>query len=431
MTQEQVLEILQKGYSIFLTGSAGSGKTYLLNKFIKSLKKTSKKVAITATTGLAATHLNGRTIHAWAGIGIKEELTSQLSRKIANDKKIADNIKSTDVLIIDEVSMLHDYRLDMIDQVCKLIKGSTKPFGGIQIILSGDLFQLPPIGSKKTDQNNLLQSDNHFIFNSEAWHNLKPVICYLSQQFRQRQDDDLQIILNAMRNNTLEQSHIDKLSARILPNPQNITELHCRNMNVDSVNEQKLALINSRPHNFAANTHSFTKDKKILEQLIKNSPAKENLVLKQGALVIFIKNDSANKYINGTLGKVIGFNKSNGYPVVETRNKRIIHVKKMTWSIINQEETELASLEQFPLKLAWAMTIHKSQGMTLDGAYIDLRQTFELGMGYVALSRLQSIDHLYLAGFNYTALKINPDVLKMDQLLKEESQNFINSVGYI
>ena len=422
MTQKQALSILKDGRSVFLTGPAGSGKTFLLNQFIKLLRKTNKRVAITATTGLAATHLNGQTIHSWSGIGIKDNLDARLMRQILDSPR-EDIISGTDVLIIDEISMLNNYRLDMVDQICQRIKGSTQPFGGIQIVLSGDFFQLPPI----VDDNDLF--NNAFAFNSHAWRNLNPTICYLDQQFRQHINDDLLEILNALRSDSLDQSHIDQLKTRILPNPGNLVELYCHNLDIDRINSQKLRLINAQQHIFKAYTQSLDKQSSVLKSLIKNSLASEELHLKQGALVMFIKNDPSKKFINGTQGKVKGFNTQTGYPIVVTHQNRTIDVKKMVWSIVNQDNVEIASLSQLPLKLAWAITIHKSQGMSLDGAYIDLSKTFETGMGYVALSRVKSLSNLYLKGFNQTALKINPTILAMDKIFQQQSRKYAHNLN--
>ena len=169
MTQKQAFKILNAGRSVFLTGPAGSGKTFLLKKFIVHLKKKGKRAAVTATTGLAATHLRGRTIHSWAGIGIQRELSdSLLDRIIRENSPIKKEILATDVLIIDEISMLHDYRLDMIDQVCRVARNQPdKPFGGLQVVLSGDFFQLPPVRGRE-------EMDSKFVVHSEAWQELQP-----------------------------------------------------------------------------------------------------------------------------------------------------------------------------------------------------------------------------------------------------------------
>ncbi len=418
MTQEQAFSILKTGGNVFLTGPAGSGKTFLLRKFITHLKNKKKSVSVTATTGLAATHLNGRTIHSWAGIGIQTEITANLIEKILSKKTLANDIRTTDVLIIDEISMLHDYRLDMVDQVCQVVKNEMdKPFGGLQVVLSGDFFQLPPVGRAG--------EETKFVVDSAAWKNLKPRICYLNEQYRQSKDNDLSEILNALRNNTLQYTHVEKLKSRQLENPGDLTELHCHNQDIDQINHGKLKALASVEHVFRGEKTDLSQDQKLAEQLVKNCLAPEELRLKVGALVMFIKNNPENGYINGTLGEVIGFNTANGFPLVKTKTGRVVHTDLVTWKI-ERDGLDLATFKQIPLKLAWAITIHKSQGMTLDGAFIDLSKTFEPGMGYVALSRLKNLESLYLKGFNAMALTMNPKALIIDQNLQKQSEVVFN-----
>ena len=418
MTQKQAFKILNTGRSVFLTGPAGSGKTFLLKKFIAHLKKKGKRTAVTATTGLAATHLRGRTIHSWAGIGIQRELSDGLlDRIIRENSPIKKEILATDVLIIDEISMLHDYRLDMIDQVCRVARNQPdKPFGGLQVVLSGDFFQLPPVRGRE-------EMDSKFVVHSEAWQELQPAVCYLSEQYRQIQGNDLTGILNALRDNTLNESHIQKLKSRQLPKPDGLelTELHCHNRDIDQINQDKLEKLPNKPYVFKGEKNDLSKDKRLVDQLVRNCLALEELHLKKGALVMFIKNDSEGRYINGTLGQIIGFQTAGRWPVVKTNAGRTIYTDQAIWTI-EKDGLDVATFKQIPLKLAWAITIHKSQGMTLDGAFIDLSKTFEPGMGYVALSRLKSLEDLYLQGFNNMALRMNPQALAIDDQLREQSK---------
>ena len=414
MTQKQAFEILKSGRSAFLTGPAGSGKTFLLRLFIKWLEEKNKSVAVTATTGLAATHLGGRTIHSWAGIGIHDTLTESILKKITDRKQVVKEIRETDVLIIDEISMLHDFRLNMVDQVCRRIRRRPDlPFGGIQVVLSGDFFQLPPVSRQGEEQ-------ARFVVVSEAWEALQPVICYLDEQYRQESGNDLAEILNALRNNRVTEAHVSKLKSRRLENPGGLTELHCHNEDIDRINQAKLDGLAGKEREFFGEKTSLSKDKQLLEQLVKNCLAPDVLRLKYGALVMFVKNNPDGRYINGTLGKVIAFNTATGLPLVETRTGRTIKADREKWSL-EREGLEIAAFRQLPLRLAWAITIHKSQGMTLDGAYIDLSKTFEPGMGYVALSRLKNLESLYLKDFNDLSLRMNPDALVIDEVLRRQS----------
>ena len=183
MNQELALEVLLSGQSAFVTGPAGTGKTYLLNRFVEYAKSEGKHVSVTATTGLAATHLGGTTIHAWSGIGVNDFLPEQFAEHISKTRR--EIIEKTDILLIDEISMMHDYRLDMVDEVCRFVrKEPDLPFGGIQVVMSGDFFQLPPVNRGDGRKGG-------FVVHSQAWQELDPVIIYLTDQYRQDETDDL------------------------------------------------------------------------------------------------------------------------------------------------------------------------------------------------------------------------------------------------
>lgn len=410
MKQTLVLAILDAGHSIFLTGPAGSGKTYVLNRFIKHARADGKVVAVTASTGLAATHLGGTTIHSWSGIGIADEIHKRHTSDMSKSRR--DQIEQADILIIDEVSMLHDFRLDMVDEVCKNIRGSSEPFGGLQVVLSGDFYQLPPVNRADGKQGG-------FITESRAWEELDPVICYLEEQHRQ-DDDELLEILTALRNNDIRRRHAEQLLGRKklrTPFDEPATELYTTNVDVDSVNEEKLREMPGDEHIFEM-THSGKAH--AVESLKRSCLAPEHLILKEGAFVMFVKNSPEKKYVNGTLGTVVGFSKETGFPIIETKSGRTVETKPDTWEMRDGEK-KVASLSQIPLRLAWAITIHKSQGMTLDAAHIDLSNAFVPGMGYVALSRVRSLDTLTLGGLNRTALMMHEEAHMLDEQLRHKS----------
>lgn len=411
MTQQEALAILESGQSVLLTGAAGTGKTYVLNKFIRRARAEGKSVAVTATTGLAATHLGGATIHAWSGIGVRDHIDGMFYNKLS--KQRADLINKADVLVIDEVSMLHDFRLDMVEEVTRKVRGGDKPFGGLQVILSGDFFQLPPVNRSDSRQGS-------FVTSSNAWLNGYFQVCYLEKQYRQTDDDLYSTILNGIRAGQLTRNQLDALQSRsgAVADPFTTrTRLLTINVDVDTINHEHLEAIEGDEVEFEMTT---TGGKKYVETLLKSCLAPQKLRLKRGAMVMCIKNSQDKKYVNGSLGVVEDFEPGSDYPVVKLTNGREITIKPETWELVDGDKRR-ATATQLPLRLAWAITVHKSQGMTLDAAQIDLSKAFVEGMGYVALSRVRGLKHLVLDGMNGMALRTSPLARQLDGELRARS----------
>ena len=433
MTQEQALNILKTGANVFLTGEPGAGKTHTINTFVNYLRSCDVEPAITASTGIAATHIGGMTIHSWSGIGIRTKLDKYDLDKIASSEYICKRVNRTRVLIIDEISMLSLNMLDMVDMVCREIKQNDEPFGGIQIILVGDFFQLPPIVKREenSDKQNVLLAEatlpQIFAYDSGAWERARLVVCYLNEQHRQ-DDTDFLSVLSAIRANDVKEEHLNHINVRQIEvddMPENVTKLFSHNFDVDRVNNIELAKIEEETKIFKMIGGG---NDKVVEIIKKGCLSPENLELKVGAVVMCTKNNPKERFVNGTLGVVTSFEEFNGYPIIKTRNGRSIVVAPMDWTVEENGKIR-AQITQIPLRLAWAITVHKSQGMSMDAAIMDLSQVFEFGQGYVALSRVRRLSGLYLLGINEHALKVHPEILKKDISFKNKSEEAVKVFG--
>jgi len=323
MKQNTALGIMKSGRNVFLTGSAGTGKTFLINEYINYLKERKIKPAIVAPTGIAASHIGGSTIHSFFGVGIREKVDDWLLDKITQTKTILERLSKLKVLIIDEVSMVSPELFNSMDKILRAIKFTDKPFGGVQVILSGDFFQLPPVSKEF--------KEIRFIWQTELWKKLDLKIAYLEEKFRQDQDDILVSILDEIRSGDVSQRTWEILEKKMKEKTKfkfNPTKLYTHNADVDKINLKELDKIEEIPHFFEAIEKGSRQN---LERIYKSSLVKEKIELKKGAVVIFIKNNYDVGYINGTLGVVIDFEKGTDLPVVELASGRKIIVEREEW----------------------------------------------------------------------------------------------------
>ena len=433
MTQVEALNILKTGANIFLTGEPGAGKTHTINEYVDYLRRYEVEVAITASTGIAATHIGGMTIHSWSGIGIRKKLDKYDLDKIATSEYVVKRVSRAKVLVIDEVSMLSPNTLDMIDAVCREVRNDSEAFGGLQVIFVGDFFQLPPIVKNESfNKQNENTKDEYnqdlfidkinskiFAYESDAWSRAKPIVCYLSEQYRQ--DDDIFLsVLSSIRTNTFNEDMFSHLENRKIEKeniPNNLLKLFSHNVDVDRVNDTELSKINDEKEFFTM--QSKGRDV-IVEILKKGCLSPEVLNLKVGAEVMCTKNNQKEGYVNGTLGTIVGFQSGSHFPIIKTRNGRKITIEPAEW-VVEENGKVKASITQIPLRLAWAITVHKSQGMSLDEAVMDLSSVFEYGQGYVALSRVRRLSGLHLLGWNQKAFQVHPNILSSDESFRQAS----------
>ena len=403
--KQVIINAIRSKHNVCITGAAGTGKSFMLSM----IKNHFPFVHVTASTGVAAVNISGVTIHSWSGIGQASFPVEEIVRFINSGPgtKIRRQIKKAKLLAIDEISMISSHIFNLLNNVFKKVRQNDQPFGGIQIVLLGDFFQLPPVSK---------DMEVEFCFSSDAWEEAAFSVFELTEVFRQ---SDLRFIqlLNNIRHAALNQQDIDLLKLRECEPDKSLqpTLLVTHNYQADKINFEMLNSFKEQvEYKFMMKT--MGRDNNIAF-LRKSCLAAEELVLKVGVQVMMLKNTLQKQgIINGSIGVVIGFSK-NDLPIVKFRNGETCTIGLEDWNIesFNDEKQEveiIASIKQIPLVLAWAITIHKSQGMTLDHVLCDLSHIFAEGQAYVALSRVRSLDGLYIKGFKPDKLKVNPDVRK-------------------
>lgn len=416
--QNYAYKLILEGKNIFITGGGGVGKTALLNYYITKHRK--KNLGVTSTTGTSAILINGNTIHSYLGLGTGKKSVELLLSNIESNYFLKKRWKTLKILIIDEISMLSADFFDKLESLARLIRKIDKPFGGIQLILSGDFCQLSPIDSK------------NFCFESLSWNNVIDNVIYLTTIIRQ-ENKEFQNCLSNIRVGKIDETTKNIINKRInakLENDFGIipTKLFSKNINVDFTNNSELEKLTKKNKRYIYPMNCNFVNPKIIDKYKKNISAVENLELCIGCQVMLIFNmDIKNQLINGSRGVVTDFVFRNGYyiPIVRFLNGIEMEIDFNEWKI-EEEEKVIGTIKQIPLKLAYAFSIHKSQGSSLDYAIIDLLELFDFGMAYVALSRVRNLEGLSIISINWNKVKANPKAISFYKMFTEKKQ--LNSV---
>jgi ATP-dependent DNA helicase PIF1 len=428
--QQKALDTILEGHSVFLTGPGGTGKSFLIQRIVSHLEDKNKKVAVTALTGCAALLLGhgAKTIHSWAGIGLGKETATKIAsdiRKLPYKNKVLRRWLTTRVLIIDEVSMMTPELLELLNDVAQLVRReSSKLFGGIQVVLVGDFCQLPPVMKPTEDDE---KQELKFLFESPIWQKLNLHVCPLTQIVRQ-DDPVFQSVLNEARCGKLSDNSIQILSKRKDADWSSLkirpTLLFSRRAEVDMINESNLQALEGKDYVYDAKTvfdatiqkgmtTNSIEVKRAEAKIDRDAPYKPSLTLRIGAQVMLIYNlDPEDGLVNGSRGVVVGFTGScQPIPLILFKGrKEPIPIVTQSWE---SDELEGMKRIQIPLILAYAVTIHKTQGSTLDCALMDIGSSiFEVGQAYVALSRVKSLDSLYIYDLDPTAFKAHTKVVE-------------------
>ncbi|NUN06001.1 MAG: AAA family ATPase [Bdellovibrio sp.] len=412
--QADALELLRSGENVFLTGGAGSGKSFLIRQFMKELD--TKEMPILASTGAAAVLLGGRTFHSFFGLGIMEGGPDATFQRASNDKRLMSRLRNAEGVIIDEISMIPGQALMIAEALAQRARESKLPWGGLRIITVGDFAQLPPVTQTGA---------RDWCFLNPVWEQSGFQNSVLSHN--QRVSDNLFLdILSDVRHGLATERARDFLNEHVQDHDEDHpgTRLFGRKLYAEKFNQKKLEEL--AEEEVTIDSIYFGSEKHI-EILMKSAPVPVKLVLKLGCRVMFLQNDPQKRWVNGTRGYVTDI--SADKITIKKDNGREVQADKVSFALQDAEGNVMASVIQFPLTLAYATTIHKSQGATLDDLWCDLSALWEPGHAYVALSRLRSAQGLHLIGWSPRSIIVDPKVLdfykRLEKVQVKESTSYL------
>lgn len=403
--QEKAYQLLQNtNQNIFLTGRAGTGKSFLIREFLKTQER--KRFPIVASTGVAAVLIGGRTFHSFFGLGIMEGGLERTIDRALNDRRVLSRLRNINGFVLDEISMISGEALLAAEAICRHARKKIQlPWGGARVIAVGDFSQLPPV--------NRFGQKRDWAFLGETWQNSDFHSVYLQTMMR-TEDAEFLKILDQIRYGEITTEVQDFLNQKIDVDclDEEATYIFPRRVMAERYNNQRLAQIDAPLSDFPT---EYTGPVWAVNQLKKSAPVPENLKLKRGALVMIRVNDPGFQYVNGSVGIVEEILKNK--ILIALKKGRLVELEQHSFSFLNADGDVVASAKNFPLTLAYAMTIHKSQGVTLDNMVVDLRRLWEPGQAYVALSRLRCGMGLTLMGWDESSFQTDPEVIAFYQSL--------------
>ena len=398
--QKMAWEALQSSQNVFVTGSAGTGKSYLIQEYLRV--KNTKEYPVVASTGSAAIIINGRTFHSFFGLGMREGSVDEIVKKAVKSRQIKKRLNEASCVVIDEISMLSGHTLDVASEVAKRVRASSSPWGGLRIIAVGDFAQLPPVafGNEKKD----------WAFLHPIWSETQFKTVQLESVLRTK-EKELLSVLHSVREGIISDSVRSFLNSKISEQDYEFegTRLFAHRRSADMYNKQRLQSLPSKEYVFHT---EYEGNAYAIEKIKKNIPIPDTLHLKKHALVMIRKNDTKfpYRYINGTLGTIIEIDTT--HVLLRLMNGKDIEIEKQHFSFLDGNGEEQSTAYNFPLSLAWATTIHKAQGATIDRVMVDLSQLWESGHAYVALSRVPSEEGLFIEKLTEQSIKVDTDVQK-------------------